>query len=146
MNEKDPLCQLSDAVSSIIAKANMTSKQLTLAVPLGCYLQKQPAVLHRDAVIVLRLVTDVVRLLAAVLMAEGHQAIVVSPPHDAVSAPLSASLHQYIISQSANQSTNQSMNYTHTHTRPHAHTHTHTHVYGPLDFVQDYPGEPVPEK
>jgi len=27
-------------------------------------------------------------------------------------------------------------------------THTHTHpyqFYGPLDFVQDYPGEPVPE-
>jgi len=32
---------------------------------------------------------------------------------------------------------------------PHySHTHTHTHAhsfYGPLDFVQDYPGEPVPE-
>ena len=25
-------------------------------------------------------------------------------------------------------------------------THTHTHpFYGPLDFVQDYPSEPVPE-
>jgi len=26
-----------------------------------------------------------------------------------------------------------------------AHTHTHTSIYGPLDFVQDYPGEPVPK-
>jgi len=28
----------------------------------------------------------------------------------------------------------------------HGNTHTHTHrFYGPLDFGQDYPGEPVPE-
>ena len=28
----------------------------------------------------------------------------------------------------------------------HSHTQTHTHpFYGPLDFVRDYPGEPVPE-
>jgi len=36
--------------------------------------------------------------------------------------------------------------YNHTHTRARAHTHTHIHpCYGPLHFVRDYPGEPVPE-
>jgi len=29
------------------------------------------------------------------------------------------------------------------HTRAHAHTHP---FYGSLDFIQDYPGEPAPEK
>jgi len=29
---------------------------------------------------------------------------------------------------------------------PLAHTHTHTTVYGLLDFVPDYPGEPTPER
>jgi len=36
------------------------------------------------------------------------------------------------------------------YTQPTTHTHTHTHTYthqfyGPLDFVRDYPGEPVSE-
>ena len=26
------------------------------------------------------------------------------------------------------------------------HTQTHTPFYGPMDFVQDIPGEPVPER
>jgi len=45
---------------------------------------------------------------------------------------------------------------THTHIHMHTHTHTHTHTqqqqqqqqqpfYGSMDFVQDNPGEPVPE-
>jgi len=35
-----------------------------------------------------------------------------------------------------------------THTNTHAHTHSSMHAhpfYGPLDFVWDYPGEPVPK-
>jgi len=38
---------------------------------------------------------------------------------------------------------------TRTRTRTHTHTHTYTHTqlfYGSLDFVQDNPGEPVPEE
>jgi len=34
------------------------------------------------------------------------------------------------------------------HVHAHAHTHTHTHTdtfYGPLNYVRDYPGEPIPE-
>jgi len=37
--------------------------------------------------------------------------------------------------------------HTHAHTLTHARMHTHTHLfYGPLDFVRDYLGEPVPER
>jgi len=33
------------------------------------------------------------------------------------------------------------------HRHAHAHTHKHTQpFYGSLDFVQDYPGEAVPEE
>ena len=36
---------------------------------------------------------------------------------------------------------------TYAHTRTHAHTHTHTQpFYGSLDFVQDKPGELLPEE
>jgi len=29
--------------------------------------------------------------------------------------------------------------------QPHTHTHTHNHFMALLDFVQDYPGKPIPE-
>ena len=35
----------------------------------------------------------------------------------------------------------------HAHTHTHTHTHTHSQsFYGSMDFVQDNPGEPVPEE
>ena len=33
---------------------------------------------------------------------------------------------------------------THAHTHTHTVTHTHT-FYSPLNYIQDYPGEPAPE-
>jgi len=44
------------------------------------------------------------------------------------------------------------INVTQTHARTHARTHTHTHTHTHnrfmvlLDFVQDYMGEPAPER
>jgi len=33
-----------------------------------------------------------------------------------------------------------------THAHTHTHTHTHNHFMALLDFVQDYPSEPAPER
>ena len=77
-------------------QTNTASKLLTSPAPLGCYPSKKPAVLCSDAALVRRLVTDVVRRLALVVVEEGRPASVVSRRLDAVSVPFSVSLHQHV--------------------------------------------------